>query len=172
MSPAEVTVRVARVADAAPVCRIYNPHVSGTIVTFETEPVGEAEMGARIAAAAAPRPWLIAEHGGAVVGFASACAWKSRCAFRHCVETTVYVDPEHGRRGIGARLYDELLARLAGAGMHAAIAGIALPNPASVALHARCGFVEVGHFREVGRKFDRWVDVAYHQRILDAGASG
>ena len=115
---------------------------------------------------AVPLPWLVAELDNAVVGYAYASRWKVRSAYRHSVETTVYL--EHGLegRGIGTKLYSELLALLRGQRLHVAIGGAALPNKASVALHKKLGFEHVGTFRQVGFKQNRWIDVAYWQVVL------
>ena len=103
---------------------------------------------------------------GTALGYAYASKWKGRCAYRFAVETTVYLDaPAHGR-GLGRRLYERLLAALRESGMHVAIGGIALPNPASIALHEKLGFRKVGQFEEVGFKLGRWVDVGYWQVML------
>ena len=98
-------------------------------------------------------------------GYAYAAPWRARAAYRHSVETSIYLAPGAGGRGLGARLYRALFAALP-SHVHAAIGGVSLPNPASVALHERLGFRKVAHFREVGRKFGRWIDVGYWQRLL------
>ena len=152
--------------DAAVVCAIYNHYVANTAVTFGTDPVPETEMAGLIAAASDQFPWVVWEDAGSVLGYAVASEWKSRCAYRYSVETTIYLDPGAGGRGIGAQLYSDLLDRVRTAGHHSALGGIALPNPASVALHEKLGFVKVGHLKEVGWKFDRWVDVGYWQKIF------
>ena len=110
--------------------------------------------------------WLVWEEDERVLGFCYASNWKARSAYRHSVESTVYVHPDYLRRGIGLRLYEALLAELRLRGIHAVIGGIALPNAASIGLHERLGFEKVAHFREVGRKFDRWIDVGYWQLCL------
>jgi phosphinothricin acetyltransferase len=99
-------------------------------------------------------------------GFAYASKWKGRCAYRHTAETTVYVARSHWRCGVGKALYMQLLELLQHARIHAAIGGIALPNDSSVALHERLGFVKVAQFKEVGFKFNRWIDVGYWQRLF------
>jgi phosphinothricin acetyltransferase len=111
-------------------------------------------------------PWLVAEEDGTVVGYAYATKWRTRPAYRQSVEVTVYVASDRRRRGIGSVLYDSLLDELRDHGIHAAIGGIALPNPASVALQEKFGFEKVAHFAEVGFKFGKWIDVGYWQRIL------
>lgn len=166
----QVMIRPASAVDAAAAAEIYNHHVNGTVVTFEEEPVAVAEMMRRIAEVSARYPWLIAEVAGAVAGYAYASAWKPRSAYRFTVETSIYIAAAWTGRGVGTLLYPALLARLESAGFRSAIGGIALPNPASVALHERLGFVPIGRLRSVGWKLGRWVDVGYWQRDLAAGA--
>ena len=106
---------------------------------------------------------------GAVAGYAYAGRWRTREGYRHSVETSIYLSPDATGRGLGATLYARLLERLRALDVHAVIGGIALPNPASEALHERLGFEQVARFREVGRKFGEWIDVAYWQlRLADA----
>lgn len=162
-----VRVRSAEARDAAAIAAIYNHYVRDTLVTFEEAAVSPAAMADRLAETAAARlPWLVAELDGAVAGYAHASKWKGRCAYRYSVETTVYLEDGLQGRGLGTTLYRDLLPRLRDGGMHAALAGIALPNPASVALHEKLGFVHAGTFRQVGFKQDRWVDVGYWQLAL------
>jgi L-amino acid N-acyltransferase YncA len=157
-------LRAVRPDDAAPICAIYNHHVTDTVVTFEETPVATDEMARRIREAT--HPWLVVEDEGSVAGYASASNWKTRASYRHTVESTVYVDPRFQRRGHGRRLYEALLAELRARHVHCVVAGIALPNAASVALHESLGFVPAGVLREVGRKFGRWVDVGYWTLVL------
>jgi len=160
-------IRPARVGDAAAIAFIYNHYVRETVVTFEEEPVSEADMAERIAeVAAASLPWLVAEQAGSVVGYARATKWRPRSAYRYSVETTVYLAPAHLGNGIGTQLYRQLLEQLKQRGLHLAIGGVALPNAASVALHEKLGFRKVAHFGEVGFKFGRWIDVAYWELPL------
>jgi L-amino acid N-acyltransferase YncA len=109
-------------------------------------------------------PWLIAETSGRVAGYAYAAPWKTRTAYRFSVETSVYVEPGQIGRGVGSLLYNELFSILQAKGIHAVIAGISLPNETSVSFHEKFGFQKVGYFREVGLKFNRWIDVGYWQR--------
>lgn len=160
-------VRPALPGDAQALTRIYNHYVTTTVVSFEEETVSSLEVTRRMEAVkAASLPWLVAEEGGTVVGYAYATNWRTRRAYRHSVEVTVYVAPDRRRRGIGSLLYGNLLDELRDRGIHTAIGGIALPNPASVALQEKSGFEKVAHFAEVGFKFGRWIDVGYWQRIL------
>ncbi len=160
-------IRPAHAGDADSIARIYNHYVASTIITFEEQAVPATEMASRIAEiAAASLPWLVAEQDGRIVGYAYASKWKGRCAYRYSVECTVYLDPGCVGMGFGTRLYERLFAALRERGMHAVIGGVALPNPASVALHEKLGMTKVAHFREVGYKFDRWIDVGYWQATL------
>jgi phosphinothricin acetyltransferase len=153
--------------DAASIASIYNHYVLNTAITFETEAVTADEIASRIReVTAAGLPWVVAECNGRVVGYAYASKWKGRCAYRFSVESTVYLDAEYTRQGIGAELYDALLARLRCGNTHVVLGGIALPNEASVALHERLGFRKAAHFNEVGFKFERWIDVGYWQITL------
>lgn len=162
-------LRDALADDAAAIAAIYNVHVRGTIVTFELAEVCAQDMARRVAdVQARGLPWLVAEAGGAVLGYAYAGPWKTRAAYARTVETSIYMDAAACGRGLGKQLYAALLGRLRELGMHVAIGGAALPNPASVALHEALGFEPVGTLREVGCKFGHWIDVAYWQRRLEA----
>ena len=161
------SIRIATASDADRIAEIYNHYIANTVVTFEEEPVAGDEMRRRMDDVfASALPWLIAESGGRVVGYAYATKWKARSAYRFSVETTVYLADGLGKVGLGSRLYDELFRLLKEKGIHAAIGGIALPNDASVALHEKFGMRKVAHFDEVGFKFGKWVDVGYWERIL------
>ncbi|TXS92893.1 N-acetyltransferase [Parahaliea maris] len=162
-------IRSATQTDAAAVAHIYNHYVESTVVTFETDPVSDGEMAGRIDECRhASLPWLVAEDAGEIIGYAYASKWKGRCAYRYAVEATVYLDHRVASHGWGTKLYGELFAQLKQQGLHTVIGGIALPNPASVALHEKFGMEKVAHFREVGFKFDRWIDVGYWQALLDS----
>ena len=103
-----------------------------------------------------------------VIGYAYADQWRARVAYRHSVEVAVYLDQQSIGHGAGSAIYQALMDRLLEMKtIHGVIAGISLPNAASVALHRKLGFVEIGVFPEVGRKFDRWIDVMFLQRTLD-----
>ena len=160
-------IRPATPADAARICAIYNHYVTTTTVSFEEDAVSEAEMAQRIAdVGAAGLPWLVLEVDGTLAGYAYATKWRVRPAYRHSVESTVYVDREHAGRGIGRALYAALLDALRARGLHLVIGGIAQPNEASVGLHEALGFRKVAHFSEVGMKFGRWIDVGYWELKL------
>jgi len=160
-------IRPASSLDAACICAIYNHYVAATTISFEEAPVIEADMAGRIADVTdGGLPWLVLEVDGAVAGYAYATKWRARPAYRHAVESSVYLDPALAGRGHGRRIYEKLLAELRTRGLHTVIAGIAQPNERSVALHERLGFRKVAHFSEVGFKFGRWIDVGYWQLML------
>jgi L-amino acid N-acyltransferase YncA len=162
-------IRAAAPDDAAAIAGIYAPYVTGTAVSFETEPPDSAEMGARIAAGGALYPWLAAEdEAGGLLGYASAAPFRARAAYRFTVETSVYLRNEACGRGLGRALYEPLLATLEAQGFTQAIGAIALPNEASVRLHERLGFVHAGTYRRVGWKLGAWWDVGLWQRPLAA----
>jgi phosphinothricin acetyltransferase len=160
-------LRDARLDDISAITAIYNLYVCETTVSMEFDPVTPQAMAARIASIQdAGLPWLVLCDGGQLLGYAYASPWRARIGYRHAVESSVYLAPAERGRGIGTRLYIAVLERLRAAGHHTVIGGIALPNPGSVALHEKLGFAPVARFREVGRKFDEWVDVGYWQLML------
>lgn len=160
-------IRPATTRDAEAVARIYNHYIANTTITFEEQAITSPQMAERIGkVASASLPWLVAEHDGRVDGYAYATPWKERSAYRFSVEITVYLATEAVGRGIGSALYEALFAELDKRGVHAAIGGIALPNPASVALHEKLGMKQVAHFEQVGFKFGQWLDVGYWQKTL------
>ncbi|MDG2027953.1 MAG: GNAT family N-acetyltransferase [Acidimicrobiales bacterium] len=161
-----IVIRPATTVDAAACAAIYAPSVRDSAVSFEFEEPDEIELAERIARVQQTDPWLVATIDDLVVGYAYSVAFRAREAYAASRETTVYIDDEHHGRGLGRSLMEALLDYLRERGAHIAIAGIALPNDASVALHESLGFESVGVFREVGRKFDTWHDVGFWQRAL------
>ncbi len=153
-------------SDGAQICDIYNYYVRETVITFEESPVPEAEMAKRITDITSRLPWLVWETDGVIVGYAYASPWKARAAYRHAVESSIYLSPRATGRGLGSRLYTALIEDLRHKGLHCVIGGAALPNPASVSLHEKLGFDKVAEFRQVGFKFGRWIDVAYWELML------
>ena len=152
--------------DAGQICKIYNHYVSHTIITFEEEPVTEIEIKQRIEKTILKFPWIIYANQGEILGYAYASEWKSRSAYKHSVESTVYLKKGYENHGIGSILYDKLIQKLRGTNIHAVIGGIALPNATSVALHEKFGFEKIGQFNEVGYKFNQWIDVGYWELIF------
>jgi len=124
-------------------------------------------MASRIRNHGESHAWLVAvDREGAVAGYAYGSQHRTRAAYATSVDVAIYVDPAAARQGIGKALYAALFPRLRARGAHAAFAGIALPNEASIALHESCGFTPVGIYREVGWKLDAWRDVSWWQRML------
>jgi phosphinothricin acetyltransferase len=161
-------IRPVRYSDAEHIATIYNYYVEHTVITFEEVTINAKEMEQRITTAQTNNlPWLVAEQDSVVVGYAYASKWKERSAYRHSVEVTVYVAHTASRQGVGRCLYNHLFKELKASGINAVMGGIALPNPASIALHESFGLEKVAHFKQVGCKFGQWVDVAYWQKLLN-----
>jgi L-amino acid N-acyltransferase YncA len=156
--------------DAAAIAAIYRPAVTSSLASFEEEPPTVAETAERMRTTLARTPWLVAEADGEIMGYAYAGPHHQRAGYRWSVNISVYVAPAHARRGVGRRLYDELLALLRRQGFVNVYAGITLPNPASVALHEAIGMRRIGVYEGVGFKLGAWHDVAwYHLRLADPG---
>lgn len=160
-------LRTATLADAKSISLIYNHYVAHSTVTFEQEPVDEAQMANRIQALLAETlPWLVLEVAGDIVGYAYAGKWRSRFGYRFSLELSVYLAPTATGKGYGSFLLQQLLSDVRQQGYHTVIAGIALPNAASVALFEKFGLTKVAHFNETGTKFGQWLDVGYWQMLL------
>ncbi|MFI0239801.1 GNAT family N-acetyltransferase [Streptomyces sp. NPDC016845] len=171
--PTEVQVRPGVEGDLTALTNLYNHYVRETPITFDTAVFTPEER----------RPWLLShpEDGpyrlmvaqevrggtlGPLLGYATSSPFRAKAAYDTSVEVTVYCAPDTGGRGIGTLLYGALFDALAGEDLHRAYAGVAQPNEASVRLHTRFGFTHVGTYREVGRKFDTYWDVAWYEKEL------
>jgi L-amino acid N-acyltransferase YncA len=161
--------RAASERDAEACAAIYAPYVTDTAISFESVPPTAAEMAARIASASRRHAWLVLEDQGRVVGYAYGGPFNERAAYRWACEVSVYLELGRRRTGAGRALYGALLRRLAERGFRVALAGMTLPNDASVGLHRAMGFELVGTYRRVGFKLGRWHDVAWTQRTLAGG---
>ena len=161
-------IRNVELADAAAIAEIYNHYIHKSIITFEEDAVGQAEMTKRILATQAQQlPWYVAEDDDQkCLGYCYASKWKGRGAYRFSVEITLYLHHDKVGNGAGTSLYKSLFADLKSRDFHVVIGGIALPNPASIRLHEKFGMKKVAHFEDVGFKFGEWVDVGYWQRRL------
>jgi len=148
-------------ADVPRICDIYNHYIRETVITFEETPLPVAEMARRVAEVRQRFPWLVIEFDGKIGGYAYGSLWKTRSAYRHAIESTIYLAADAVGRGLGTALYSALLEKLSQCDVHRVLGCIALPNEPSVALHEKLGFKKIGIFDEVGRKFGRWVDVGY-----------
>jgi L-amino acid N-acyltransferase YncA len=162
-----VSIRGVHVDDADAVQAIYAPIVRESTISFELEVPTVADMRVRIASASGDLPWLVGvDDSGAVVGYVYASRHRERAAYRWSVDVTAYVRADHRGQGIGKALYGRLFDLLIAAGYCQAFAGIALPNPASVALHESIGFLPIGVYRNVGFKHGAWRDVGWWQKEL------
>ena len=159
-------IRLARHSDARAIADIYRPIVAATAISFETEPPDAEEMRRRIGDTLPFYPWLVCERGHEIAGYAYATRHRVRAGYRWSIDTSVYVLPAHHRCGVGRGLYSSLFAILTAQGFVNAFAGIALPNPASVAMHERMGFQPIGIYRNVGYKLGQWHDVGWWQLTL------
>ncbi|HEY2571962.1 MAG TPA: GNAT family N-acetyltransferase [Solirubrobacteraceae bacterium] len=168
-SPRRAVVRSASARDAGACAAIYAPYVIDTAITFETVAPTPSQMAERIATASRDHAWLVLEDDRRVVGYAYAAPFHSRPAYRWACEVSVYLELGRRRMGGGRALYEELLRRLAGRGFRIAVAGMTLPNDASVALHRAMGFEPVGTYCRIGFKLGAWHDVAWTQRELAGG---
>ncbi|KAA6221326.1 N-acetyltransferase [Streptomyces albofaciens JCM 4342] len=190
----EVQVRTATEADLGALTDLYNHYVRETTITFDTEPftpeqrrpwllshpedgphrllVAQERAPGERAHGEQPRGGRRADRGGRLLGYATSSPFRIKPAYSTSVEISVYCAPQAVGRGVGTLLYKALFEALADEDVHRAYAGIALPNEASVRLHARFGFRHVGTYGEVGRKFGRYWDVAWYEKHLGTGSSG
>ncbi|MBA3692565.1 MAG: N-acetyltransferase [Acidobacteria bacterium] len=160
-----MNIRRANSDNAGQIAEIYNFYILNTHHTFETEPLSAEEMRERVAEICENYPYLVAEENGEILGYVYATQFKLRQAYKHSVEASIYVKNQAKQKGIGSKLYEKLLAELAETDVHAIIAGISLPNEASVKFHEKLGYEKVAHFKEVGYKLGRWVDVGFWEML-------
>ena len=163
-----VDVRLATIADLAPIRDIYNYYVTRSTCTFQVELDTEAERLEWFRKRSPAHPVVVAEVDGQVVGWAALSAWNSRCAYARSVEASVYVPHDMHRHGIGRALLVDLIERARSLGHHTIIGGACTEQAGSLALQESLGFEKVACFREVGYKFGRWLDVVYLQLFLQA----
>lgn len=163
-----IHVRPAEHSDLPRLAAIYNYFVVNTPVTFDLEPYTVERRAAWFEQfnAAGRHRLLVAEEACLIVGYAGTTRFRAKPAYDTTVETTIYCSHDAPGRGIGSRLYAALFEAIAGEDIHRIVAGYTLPNAASAALHARFGFAPVGIFKEVGRKFGKYWDVAWTERPL------
>lgn len=164
-------IRPSRDEDLDAITRIYGHHVLHGTGTFETTPPSLVDMTARRADVLAKGlPWLVAEEGGQVLGFAYGNWFKPRPAYRFSVEDSIYMDPAAHRKGLGRALLAELLAVLERTGTRKVMAVIGdSANAGSIGVHKALGFEPVGVVQSCGWKFDRWLDIVLMQKTLGAG---
>jgi phosphinothricin acetyltransferase len=161
-------VRPAREGDLPAINDLYNHYIVNTPITFDVEPWSLAQRREWLShyAQEGPHRALVALEDGRVAGYASSSPFRPKAAYRTSVEASVYLAPGFGGRGLGSVLYRSLFAVLAEQPVHRVLAGVTLPNPASLALHARFGFRSIGVFDEVGHKFGRYWSVQWLEKLL------
>ena len=160
-------IRATEEADVAALTAITNDIIATTAIHFGYDPLGPEDLPNLWRAHRDRFPWLtMVDDAGAIHGYAKAGTWRERAAYQWTCETTIYMTATSRGQGYGRMLYLALLDECKRRGFHSAVGGITLPNPASVRLHEAIGFVAVGVFKDAGRKFDRWHDVGFWQRIL------
>jgi L-amino acid N-acyltransferase YncA len=167
-----MNIRPVEISDAAQIKEIYNHYIKTSPATFETEPIGTAEMEKRIREKLEGNyPFLVAAEVTAeneeITGYAYAAQFKPRAAYRHTVEISVYIKDGFNSKGIATLLYERLFHEISRLGFHAVIAGISLPNEPSVKLHEKFGMKQVAQFKEVGFKFGKWVDTGYWEIVIN-----
>ena len=159
-------IRVANLADAEEIARIYRPYVCDSVISFELEPPSAEVVAERMATEGGAYPWFVAAGPEGLLGYAYGGRHRSRPAYRFSVEVSVYLDETARGQGLGRQLMTALLEELASRGFKTALAGTTLPNPASIALFTSLGFEEIGVFHRVGFKFDGWHDVSWWEKRL------
>ena len=146
---------------------IYNYYVQNTIVTFDTEPLTFEVFKEKVERISKTFPFIVFEENNEILGYAYGSKWRQKSAYNHTVESTVYVKQNANGKQIGTKLYTELLKQLKQQKYHTVIGGLTLPNEASIKLHEKFGFQEVAHFKQVGYKFNKWLDVGFWQLTFD-----
>ena len=159
-------IRPVEIADCKAITDIYNYYIETTVITFEETPLSVPEMQDRVNEIRALFPYLVYEEDGEILGYAYVDAFHSRSAYRFTLEDSIYLRNGRQGKGMGRALLNELLNQVKKRGAHSIMAKITLPNERSVKLHEAFGFKNVGTLKEVGRKFDKWLDVGYWELIL------
>jgi phosphinothricin acetyltransferase len=159
-------IRTATREDLEPIRAIYNHYVQSSTCTFQTEPDAPEARLAWFLAHGPEHPITVMDDEGEIVAWGSLSRYNPREGYRATAESSIYVRFDRHRRGLGKALLVDLLDRARALGHHTLIAGIASDQEPSLALHRALGFVDVGHLREVGHKFGRWLDVLYLQKML------
>ncbi|MDR3686692.1 MAG: GNAT family N-acetyltransferase [Coriobacteriia bacterium] len=164
----EPTIRPATDADAAAIAAIYNHYIRSSTATFDTEEKSVEDRLAWLGEHGGAHPVLVAQdEGGGVLAWGSLSKWGTRCAYRHSVEISVYVAPDATQAGLGPAMCEALIERGRELGHHAIVSQIVSENEPSLKMAARLGFENVGRLRQVGRKFDRWLDIILMELLVE-----
>ena len=159
-------IRPVTINDAQQLVDIYNYYVLNTVVTFDDVPFTVEAFKEKIEAIYKFYPFYVFEEENKILGYTYANKWREKPAYKYTLESTVYLHPKAIGKQIGTILYTELLKQLKEQNYHVVVGGLTLPNEASVKLHEKFGFTQVSHFKEVGLKFDKWLDVGFWQLTL------
>ncbi len=159
-------IREVKIEDAKDIATVYNEYVVNSTITFETEPITEKEMERRIVTLSKTFPYFVYEENGVIAGYCYAHQWKEKAAYQYTVETTIYLAPDATGKGIGTLLMHKLIEECKQRNYHSLIACITQGNEVSNLLHTKLGFMQVSHYREVGMKFGKWLDVIDYELIL------
>ena len=151
-------IREAIEDDAYKIALIYNHYILNSTITFDEKVIDSNMIKERLTSNKKLK-WWVYDKEGKILGYAYPSLWKRRSAYRYTVETSIYIAPGFQRKGIGILLYNHLLKALKVGGFHIALAGISLPNDASIAFHEKIGFKKVGQLERVGFKFNKWIDI-------------
>lgn len=159
-------IRAVQLSDARAITDIHNYYILNSVANLEEHCTPLSVIEERINFISSSFPWLVYEVDNDILGYAYASDWKPRSGYKRTAETTVYLKHNTAQRGIGTILYKELIQQLKDLSFKELIGGISLPHPQSVGLHEKLGYKKVAHFKRVGYKFDKWVDVGYWQLSL------
>ena len=160
-------IRPVNLNDVEELLEIYNYYVINSIITFDIEPLTLEIFKEKVERISKIYPFIVFEENNEILGYAYGSQWRSKPAYNHAVESTVYIKHNTQGKQIGTKLYAELLKQLKQQNFHTVIGGLTLPNDASVRLHKKFGFKEVAHFKQVGYKFNTWLDVGFWQLTFD-----
>lgn len=159
-------IRLVRISDAKDIVDIYNYYILNTNITFEEEEVTIKEMEDRIREKIKSHPWIVYEEDNKVIGYAYLSQWHNRSAYKFSSESSIYLDINSRGKKIGIKLYEELLRVAKEYNIHTIVAGITIPNDASIGIHEKLGFEKIAEFKEIGFKDNQWLNVGYWQKVL------
>ena len=159
-------IRNVTLEDVSAITEIYNYYIKNSVATLEEQTVSESYFKDEIIKVTKEFPWFVYEVAGEIIGFANANSWKIRSGYKKSAQLMVYLHPEKISNGVGTLLYSAVIDELKEKDIHVIMGGISLPNEASIKLHEKFGFEKVAHYKEIGFKFNNWVDVGYWQLTL------